>query len=428
MDQNNFRNRQNYGYEEDIQDSRRMVNDDYDEEQRRIRRQKKIERMRREKQRYMRRMRMIKIGIPAVLVLVLLLFGVNKVLTIQREKEERNNSWQPSESKDLIKIQEENERMLAEDAQMPDSLAESEDGSELTNADGQENTSDESVDGQSSELTPITTSPGSYHATEADTLTPIDGEVVSTAAVVIDRNTEEIIAQRDAKARISPASMTKILTVLVAAEHVTNLDDKFTITREITDFGYLNDCSSAGFAEDEEVTVRDLLYGTILPSGADAAVGLATYVAGSQEAFVDLMNEKLKELGLSETTHFTNCVGIYNDDHYSTAYDMAMIIEAAVDNPICREVMSAHTYKTSITEQHPEGIIISNWFLRRIEDKETGGEVLCAKTGYVVQSGNCAASYSENDKGQKIVCVTAGSTSSWRCIYDHVAIYSQFMK
>lgn len=428
MEQNRLRNRQEYEYEEDIQDSQRMTNADYDEEQRRIRRQKKIERMRREKQRYMRRMRMIKIGIPAVLILVLLLVGVNKVLTIQREKEERNNSWQPSEAKDLIKIQEENERMLAEDMEMPDNLSASEDGNLSSLQDGQIEGGEAADDNQSSELAPIVTTSGSYHATEAATLTPIDGEVVSTAAVVIDRNTEEIIAQRDAKARISPASMTKILTVLVAAEHVTNLDDKFTITREITDFGYLNDCSSAGFAENEEVTVRDLLYGTILPSGADAAVGLATYVAGSQEAFVDLMNEKLKELGLSETSHFTNCVGIYNDDHYSTAYDMAMIIEAAVDNPICREVMSAHSYKTSITEQHPEGIIISNWFLRRIEDKETGGEVLCAKTGYVVQSGNCAASYSENDKGQKIVCVTAGSSSSWRCIYDHVAIYSQFMK
>ena len=178
---------------------------------------------------------------------------------------------------------------------------------------------------------------------------------------------------------------------------------------------------------DEEVTVRDLFYGTILPSGADAAVGLATYVAGSHEAFVDMMNEKLDELGLSDTAHMTNCVGLYDENHYCSVYDMAIILKAAMDNPICREVMSAHTYNTSITTQHPEGILLSNWFLRRIEDKDCGGEVLCAKTGYVVQSGNCAARYALDQSGNGYLCVTAHSTSSWRCIYDHVALYQQFL-
>ena len=223
--------------------------------------------------------------------------------------------------------------------------------------------------------------------------------------------------------------MTKILTVLVAAEHIDReaLDDTFTMTLEITDYGYVHDCSSVGFLKDETVTVRDLFYGTILPSGADAAVGLATYVAGSQEAFVEMMNEKLKELGLSDTAHFTNCVGIYDEEHYCTLYDMAIIMEAAADNELCREVLSAHSYTTSATEQHPEGITISNWFLRRIEDKDAGGEVLYAKTGYVVQSGNCAASYAEDASGNGYICVTAGANHVWKCIYDHVDIYKQFL-
>ena len=215
---------------------------------------------------------------------------------------------------------------------------------------------------------------------------------------------------------------------LVAAEQIEekNLDDKVTITIDITDYSYSNDCSSVGFAENERVTVQDLFYGTILPSGADAALALATYVAGSQEAFVELMNEKLQKLGLSDTAHFTNCVGLYDEAHRCTVYDMAMIMEAAMDNPLCREVMSAHTYTTSATAEHPDGITISNWFLRRIEDKETGAEIVCGKTGYVVQSGNCAASYGEDQNGSGYICVTADSTSAWRCIYDHVALYSEF--
>lgn len=263
-------------------------------------------------------------------------------------------------------------------------------------------------------------------ATE-DTVQPGE-DVISKHAILIDLENNTILAQRDASAIINPASMTKILTVLVAAENIgeENLEDTFTITIDITDYSYRNDCSNVGFDVGETVTVRDLLYGTILPSGGDAALGLATYVAGSQEAFVAMMNEKLEELGLSKTAHFTNCIGLYDEEHYCTVYDMAMILEAALDNKLCREVLSAHTYTTSETQQHPEGITISNWFLRRIEDKDTGGEVVCGKTGYVVQSGNCAASYGIDNAGKGYICVTADSTSSWRCIYDHVALYKQF--
>lgn len=267
-----------------------------------------------------------------------------------------------------------------------------------------------------------------YEATESPDMKAVSEEVMSSNVIFIDLKKNEILAQRAARQVIDPASMTKILTVLVAAEQIEekNLDDKVTITIDITDYSYSNDCSSVGFAENERVTVRDLFYGTILPSGADAALALATYVAGSQEAFVELMNEKLQELGLSDTAHFTNCVGLYDENHHCTVYDMAMILEAAVDNPLCKEVMSAHTYTTSATAEHPDGITISNWFLRRIEDKETGAEIVCAKTGYVVQSGNCAASYGEDKNGNGYICVTADSTSAWRCIYDHVALYSEF--
>ena len=248
----------------------------------------------------------------------------------------------------------------------------------------------------------------------------------SQYAVLIDLDSDSILAQKFANDRINPASMTKVLTILVAAENIRNLDDTFTMTLDITDYGYVNGCSSAGFEKDEELSIKDLFYGTVLPSGADAAVALAIYVAGDQETFVEMMNRKIDEMGLSGTTHFTNCVGIYDEDHYSTVYDMAMIMEAAVDNDFCRKVMTAHTYTTSATEQHPEGINLSNWFLRRIEDKDTGGEVICGKTGYVVQSGNCAASYAVDNSGKGYVCVTAGANSAFRCISDHARLYKQF--
>jgi D-alanyl-D-alanine carboxypeptidase (penicillin-binding protein 5/6) len=265
-----------------------------------------------------------------------------------------------------------------------------------------------------------------YSASEGPNTTDVPSDVVSTYGILIDLDNDQILKARNSRVRICPASMTKILTVLVAAENIKeeDLDDTMTITLQFTDYSYGNDLSAVGFAENEVVTIRDLFYGTILPSGGDAAIALATYVAGSEEAFVELMNEKLKELKLSDSTHFTNVAGMYDEEHYSTVYDMAMILHAAIDNEFCRQVLNAHKYTTSATPQHPEGITISNWFLRRIEDKDCGLTVECAKTGFVVQSRNCAASFADDASGHGYICVTADSSSGWRCIYDHVSIYS----
>ena len=254
--------------------------------------------------------------------------------------------------------------------------------------------------------------------------------ILSSHAVLVDPDSKKILACKGETDRIVPASMTKVLTLLTAVEHLkpADLDKKFKITAEITDFCYLNECSVAGFEINEKVTVKDLLYGTILPSGADAAMGLAEYVAGSQEAFVTLMNEKLEELELSETAHFTNCIGIYDKKHYCTLLDMAAIMDAAFADDLCREILSARTYTTSKTKKHKEGLLLSNWFLRRIEDKDTGGTVQGAKTGFVSEAGNCAVSFGTDDKQRNYICVTADAPGTWKCIYDQVKIYKRFSK
>ena len=389
------------------------------EEEISARRAQRIRQMREEKERQRRRRKQIKRLAPlaagAVLVSVILFAGVKTVSGISAKKQ-----------KNTEKIENTQNTEATGDWEYIDRMEGTGEEGELAAIGGVAvGTINEEENGNSAGSTPRK----EYSARETEATRQLGEEIVSSNAILINVGSGEILAQKGAKTKINPASMTKILTVLVAAEHIDReaLDDTFTMTLEITDYGYVHDCSSVGFLKDETVTVRDLFYGTILPSGADAAVGLATYVAGSQEAFVEMMNEKLKELGLSDTAHFTNCVGIYDEEHYCTLYDMAIIMEAAADNELCREVLSAHTYTTSATEQHPEGITISNWFLRRIEDKDAGGEVLYAKTGYVVQSGNCAASYAEDASGNGYICVTAGANHVWKCIYDHVDIYKQFL-
>ena len=266
---------------------------------------------------------------------------------------------------------------------------------------------------------------GKYTASKTSQTRQVGDEILSEYAIFIDRDSQEVLAEKGGFTVINPASMTKILTVLVAAEHIKeeDLDDTIIMTPEITDYGYIHKCSAAGFVKGEEVSVRDLFYGTILPSGADAAVGLAVYVAGDQDSFVELMNEKLKELGLSDTAHFTNCVGVYDEDHYCSAYDMAMILEAALDNELCREILSTRIHTIPEKEEHPDGLEMSNWFLRRIEDKEYGGKVLGGKTGYVEQSGSCAASFGEN-AGNNYICVTVKAGSPFQCVNDHALLYN----
>lgn len=361
------------------------------------------QRMRRERQRRMRRRQMMQ------RVLLFIIIGVITVLIAASVKHGKKAEEEGAQDQ-AVEAVEQPDRLEIE--KIKESIIEEEPGEA------------ETEETEVEEELPVCR----FEETE-DTVPIAAEEVISTHAILVDEGTDQIIAAKGARERIMPASMTKVLTILVAAEHIPEekLDDTFEMTLEITDYAYVNDCSSVGFLDGEKVPVRDLFYGTAMHSGGDAALGLAFYVSGSHEAFVELMNEKLKELGIADSTHFTNCVGIYDEAHYSTVYDMAVIMKAALQNDLCREVMSKHIYTTKSTVEHPDGIEISNWFLRMIEDKDTGGEVLCAKTGYIVQSKNCAVSYEISADETPYICVTAGSTSNWRCIYDHVEIYNRYI-
>lgn len=257
--------------------------------------------------------------------------------------------------------------------------------------------------------------------------------VDSQYAILVNADTGEIVAQREGRTRIVPASMTKVMTLLVAVEQMDNpdeqLQDTFEITQENCDNAYTSGSSIVGYSPGDMAKVEDLLYGAILPSGADAAMALAEYTAGSEDRFSDLMNRKAEELGIADTTHFTNCIGLYNEDHYSTPYDMAVIMRAAYENDLCRKVLSTHTWTTQGTQENPDGITISNWFLRKIEDHIKTGTVECGKTGFVDESGNCAVStFTNADSGTHYIACTALTYNTWRCIFDHVNLYDTYAK
>ena len=273
--------------------------------------------------------------------------------------------------------------------------------------------------------------PGSINKTSPSDDKSKTEQLTSTYMILVDLDNDTIVAERDCEKVIVPASMTKVLSVVTARDFIEtdNLKDKQVITNENLSKVSAHGLSAVGFLPKSKVTVKDLLYGTIVCSGADAAWGLADYCSGNEEAFVEQMNANVDRMGLSETAHFTNPVGVHDEDNHCTMKDMAVIMGVAIQDELLLDVLSKRVYTTEKKypkRDLPNGIEISNWFLRRIEDKEFNGNVIAAKTGFVNESMFCAVSYYKSNSGRNYVCVTGNAYSSWRAIYDHVSVYRSF--
>ena len=143
------------------------------------------------------------------------------------------------------------------------------------------------------------------------------------------------------------------MTCILAIENINNLEATITLEPEMFDELYAQNASMAGFLPGENARIIDILYGDILPSGGECSIALAEYVAGIEQAFVELMNEKAKDLGMNNT-HFMNASGLYDEQQYTTPVEMAMIMQYAMQNPTCAEVLSTYQYTTTPPAQHPE--------------------------------------------------------------------------
>lgn len=234
-----------------------------------------------------------------------------------------------------------------------------------------------------------------------------------------------------------PASLTKIMTVIVALENVDDLSETYKFTKADMLKLENENASVAGFSAGEKVTIRDLLYGAMLPSGADATLGLANYVAGSEEAFVDMMNEKLEELGL-ENSHFENSSGLHAPNHFSTALDMAMLVKYAIENPdISHEflkIIGAKNYQTTKSNKHKEGITLSSIFFQRYDgfyvdrdaDNNEDCEVIGGKTGFTDESKYSLASVYKIGENY-YVCITMKSDNSSKATEDNIRICERYL-
>lgn len=240
---------------------------------------------------------------------------------------------------------------------------------------------------------------------------------------------KELMGSREQE-KIYPASMTKIMTVLLGVEYMPDLDSWYQLPPDFSSL-YAQDASMAGFSPGEQVRTGDLLYGAMLPSGADACLGIASYVSGSESAFVDLMNKKAGELGL-EHTHFANSDGLHDTQHYSTVEDMARLLDHALDNADFYAVFTTKSYDTRPTDLHPQGIhLTSTLFGTGVDTTIPQGELLGGKTGYTEKAGLCLASLAEKN-GVQYILVTAKASGSHETeplhIQDALQVYQNCLR
>ena len=235
--------------------------------------------------------------------------------------------------------------------------------------------------------------------------------LISPNAILLRADTGEVLAEKDADGTIYPASMTKMMTALLAIEANPDLDTPVTLPEDIFPPLQAQDASLAGFVLGENVTVRDLLYGAMLPSGAECCEALAREVSGSEEAFVARMNQKAAELGMTGT-HFCNPTGLHDPDHVSTVRDIARLEEAALQNETFRTLFTTERYTVPATNCHPQGFTMKSTLLSQLNGSELhSGKILGGKTGYTSAAGLCLASLA-SIKGREYILVTAGAQGS----------------
>ncbi|MBR6527454.1 MAG: TIGR01906 family membrane protein [Lachnospiraceae bacterium] len=231
---------------------------------------------------------------------------------------------------------------------------------------------------------------------------PSGPSVQAQAAILLDANSGNILYGKNIHDTYAPASITKILTALVACEN-NSMGDTVTFSRNaVYDLPW--DSSKVGFSQDERVNLKDALYGLMLKSGNEAANGIAEHVAGSVANFAEMMNARAAQAG-ALNSHFVNPHGLHHEEHYTTAYDMAMILRAAVKNDTFLEIASTNYYEIAPTNINKDGYKFScGHKMLRKNQKEYYEYAVAGKTGYTSKAGNTLVTYAK--KGDlELICV-----------------------
>ena len=230
----------------------------------------------------------------------------------------------------------------------------------------------------------------------------LDGEGV----VLIEANTGALIYDKNQDEKMYPASTTKILTAIVVLENC-NLDETVEFTPECCDLeeGAVTIDSIPG----EQMSLKDVMYGLLLPSGNDCAMALALHVAGNIDRFADMMNAKAEQIG-TKNSHFTNPSGLFDSNHYTTASDLALIAQYAFHNSTFVDIISHPTYIIEPTNKTADSrVLVNTHEMITPNNPDYNSHVIGGKTGYLYEAGRCLVTYGEKDGITLISVILNGS-------------------
>ena len=267
----------------------------------------------------------------------------------------------------------------------------------------------------------------------ADLAVITDGDDVSPAldaeaAAVFSLDGGEALFHKNAMARMNPASTTKIMTAILALKYG-NLSDLVTVGDEviITESG----SSMCGVKPGDTMTLEQLLYGLMMPSGNDAANAIAVYLAGSIDSFADAMNEEAWNIGATGT-HYTNANGLTEPEHYTTAYDLYLMFREALKYPKFREIIGTHSYTADYTGADGAAKTVTwtvgNYYMNGKTEMPAGLTVFGGKTGTTNAAGYCLVMGSRTDDGREYASVVMKAASRDKLYDSMTKIISNIVK
>ena len=245
---------------------------------------------------------------------------------------------------------------------------------------------------------------------------PVGPAISAQSAILLEANTGVILYAKNIDEKLYPASTTKLMTCLIAAGNA-KMDEMVTFSHDAV-FSIESGSSNIGIDAGQAMTMEESLYGILTASANEVANGVAEHIAGSPEAFAELMNEKAAELGC-KNTHFVNAHGLYDDNHYTTAYDLAIIAQAFFRNEQLSKIGNTASYHFKPTSTQPDDFIVRNKHKLITGEIEYEG-IEGGKTGYTDEARQTLVTCAEQ-KGMKLICVVMKEESPDQ-FYDTITL------
>lgn len=247
---------------------------------------------------------------------------------------------------------------------------------------------------------------------------PAGPQVEAETAILMDANTGSILYAKNIDEVRYPASITKIMTTLLAIEH-SSLDEQVVFSENAI-WGIERDSTHIGIKIGEILTMEQCLYGMMLASANEVCIAVAEHIAGSVDAFAEMMNQKAAELGCTNT-HFVNANGLHDDNHYTTAHDMALIMQAAMQNDLFRQITGTTYYIVPTTNLTPDEERWLNNHHKMLRDTEFHYEgCIGGKTGFTSMAGNTLVTVAERNN-MELICVVMKEVSKGGMAYKDTA-------